>query len=321
MSQVQIDATALLCRLLDRDKAQINGDALFEGTNAEAAAHLVRERLLVLGPSLDYIRCPECWMEQARVIREIAGEQIDVMCPECHVVTCPRSLVDTYKVSFARFMPTLLNGLELTPAGMKVVDPDRIWRLGTTQSGRGKPLTWYFARQLYDPGCAVRTKEQIALEKTIQSSVVLTSSEMPLPVGSPISEFDVRPLSSLGRVSQSKFEFFAERLGQPGPQVLLEAAPGTTLRHVRTNATAFVDGVAYPLEPSQQKILAALIDARDNELDKTELKDACGSQAQSFSPSKEFQRNPVVYEKFIRFLRNDNRYALITPVDDRHWLA
>ena len=51
-----------------------------------------------------------------------------------------------------------------------------------------------------------------------------------------------------------------------------------------------------------------------------QLKTACGSQAQRFSPSKEFDRNPLVYKTFIRYLRDDERYALIIPDGDRTWL-
>ena len=46
MSQAQVDATALLCRLLERDKPEINGQALVTD-HADAATHLLRERLLV----------------------------------------------------------------------------------------------------------------------------------------------------------------------------------------------------------------------------------------------------------------------------------
>ena len=51
MSQTQVDATALLCRLLERDKPEINGQALV-ADHAHAATHLLRERLLVLGRAL-----------------------------------------------------------------------------------------------------------------------------------------------------------------------------------------------------------------------------------------------------------------------------
>ena len=137
-------------------------------------------------------------------------------------------------------------------------------------------------------------------------------------------EFDVRPLPSVARIGQSRFEFFAERQALPGPQTISEVDPVTTamttLQYVRAHGNVLIDGVEHALEPRQQSILLALIDDLDHELDKDALKSACGSQAQRFSPSKEFDRNPLVYKTFIRYLRDDERYALIIPNGDRTWL-
>ena len=320
MSQAQVGATALFCRLLDLAKPEINGQSLLEGRDKVEAKHLLHERVLVLGKPLDWVTCPECGIETARVVREKSPGEFILHCPECADVVASGHLRETYKVALQKFIPSLLNGLELSANGMKQIELDLIWRLGTTEKQRGKPVTWYFARRLHRPEIAIRLREQINVEKTTQSCVILTSSEVPLPAGSALTEFDVRPLFTVGRVGQSKFEFFPERLSAPGPQILDEASPNTTLRYVRDKAKAFIDGTEYPLEPRQQKILVALIDDRDHELDKEALKTACGSQSQRFSPSKEFERNPEVYKAFIRYLRDDDRYALIIPDDDRDWL-
>ena len=324
MSQAQIDATALLCRMLERDKPEFDGHSVHSVANKEAAAQLLRERLLVLGDSLGYVTCPECRIEQARVVREMSGDKVSLLCPECADVTGPRHLTYMYKAALARFVSSLLVGLDLTPGGMKMVELDRIWRLGTTQPARGKALTWYFARQMFRPERAMRMKEQLSLDKTGQSSAVLTSSELPLPAGSPMADFDVRSLVTIGRVGQSKFEFFADRLGQAGPQVLSEAAPGTTLRHVRTESKVFVAGECYELEPQQRAMLLALIDALHHELGKEDLKFACGSEAQRFSPAKVFDRDArsqLVYRTFIAYLAVDERYQLVVPQEDVSWLT
>ncbi len=323
MSQAQVDATALLCRLLERDKPEINGQALVTD-HADAATHLLRERLLVLGRTLDWVTCPECGIETARVMRELSPDRIALRCADCADVEAPRRLRETHKVALQRVIAALLNGLGLSANGLKPVDHELTWRLGTTEPSRGKALTWYFARRLSRADVAVRLREQIALERTTTSCVVLTSSELPLPPASPMLEFDVRPLPSVARIGQSRFEFFAERQALPGPQTIAEVDPVTTamttLQYVRAHGNVFVDGVEHALEPRQQSILLALIDDLDHELDKDALKSACGSQAQRFSPSKEFDRNPLVYKTFIRYLRDDERYALIIPNGDRTWL-
>lgn len=324
MSQAQVEATALLCRLLERDTPEINGQALFAG-HAEAATHLLREWLLVMGPPLDWVTCPECGIETARVVSELPAERMALRCPDCEDVEAPRRLRETHKVALPRVITGLLNGLGLSATGVKPIEHEVAWRLGTTEPARGKALTWYFARQLARAEVAARLREQIALERAATSCVVLTSSELPLPVASPLQGFDVRALPSVARISQSRFEFFAGRQALPGPQQINETDPQatalTTLQYVRAHGKVFIDGVAFALEPRQQSILLALIDDRDHEMDKEALKTACGSQAQRFSPSKEFDRNPRVYKTFIRYLRDDERYALIIPDGDRHGLV
>ncbi len=324
MSQAQVDATVLLCRLLERGKPEINGQALFDG-DPQAAAHLLRERLLVVGRPLEWVTCPDCRVEIARVVRDVSADRIALRCPECEDIDASRRLRETYTAVPARAVAALLSGLGMTAGGMKVIEPDRVWRLGTTEPTRGKPLTWYFARQLGRAEVGARLREQIQLERTAGSCVVLTTSELPLPIGSPMVGFDVRMLSSAARISQSRFEFFADRLAAPGAQQVGEAEPRltaqTTLRYVRSLGKAFIEGQEYPLEPRQQAMLLALINDLDHEMGKDALKAACGSQAQRFSPSKEFDRNPVVYRTFIRYLRDDERYTLIIPDEDLDWLG
>ncbi|QIK19213.1 hypothetical protein [Ralstonia pseudosolanacearum] len=324
MSQAQVDATVLLCRLLERDKPEYNGQALFDA-GAEAATHLLRERLLVVGHPLDWVNCPECCSEIARVVRDVSADRIALFCPECEDVDAPRRLRETYKAMPARAVAAALSGLGMNAGGMKVIEPDRVWRLGTTEPTRGKPLTWYFARQLGRPEVGARLREQIQLERTASSCVVLTTTDLPLPIGSPLADVDVRTLRTVARIGQSRFEFFTDRQAAPGAQqvgeVELRLTAQTTLRYVRSLGKVFIEGTEYPLEPRQQAMLLALISDLDHEMGKDALKAACGSQAQLFSPSKDFRRNQVVYQTFIRYLRDDERYALIIPDEDRGWLG
>lgn len=111
------------------------------------------------------------------------------------------------------------------------------------------------------------------------------------------------------------------RGGQQVGEVELRLTAQTTLRYVRSLGKVFIEGTECPLEPRQQAMLLALISDLDHEMGKDALKAACGSQAQRFSPSKEFDRNQVVYKTFIRYLRDDERYALIIPDADREWLG
>lgn len=315
MSQAHINSTQVLCRLLEMDKPQIDGQSLFD-QSSDAATHLIRERMLVLGSSNQWINCPECGVELARVVRDLSSDQILLMCPECVDVTAPRHYCTNHKVSLPKLVNNLATGLGLGSAGHKVIDHEQIWRLGTTQSGRAKPVTWYFARQLYKPVVADRLREQIRLEKTTESSVVLTSTDLPLPAASPIEGFDVRYLGMAARISQSRFEFFNES-ASTATQVMEEATPTTTLKYVESQSCVWMDGERHELEPRQRLIILALLEDLDHELDKDALQRKCGSQSQSFSPSKEFGRNKEVYQRFIRYLRDDERYQLLVPLEDQ----
>jgi len=150
VSLAQINATSVLCQLLERDKPEVNGTTLLGGEYGEAGRDLLRERLLVVGASLSHVTCPECGEELARVVRDLAHEKILLYCDECSEVSSPRSLQETYKVSLSKFIDRLMLGLGTAPSAKKEVATEVAWRIGVTEPSRGKPLTWYFARHLHD---------------------------------------------------------------------------------------------------------------------------------------------------------------------------
>src|SRR5487761_2639670 len=104
MSLDQIHATSLLCHLLEQRKPEINGNALLSGENENAGRDLVHERLLVLGPTLSWVTCPECGVELARVDREIGEDQILLRCDECGEVKAGRDLMRTYRVNLDKLV-------------------------------------------------------------------------------------------------------------------------------------------------------------------------------------------------------------------------
>jgi len=321
VSLAQITATGVLCQLLEQEKPEVNGMTLLGGEYGDAGRDLLRERLLVIGASLSHVTCPECGVELARVVRDLAHENILLYCDACGEVSSPRSLQETYKVSLPKFIDRLMLGLGTPPSAKKEVATEIAWRIGVTEPVRGKPLTWYFARHLHDHRAAQRLVETIRQDQAQKSAKVLTSSALPLPEGSPLSDFDVVHLSDVARISQSKFEIFNDRMVVPVSTLVEDAQFQTTLRLVRTEGKARVNGIDYPLEPRQKDLLLALMDARHHELENAQLRAACGSQANSFSPTKVFDRNPVVYKRFIKYQPGDGVYALQIPEEDRDWLT
>lgn len=316
MSGKLVNATGVLCRLLEQSKPTINGAALLGGEFGEGGHELVRERLLVLGPALSYVTCPDCGIEMARVVRFVGVDQVLLYCDECGEVDADRALLQTYTVSLSRFIDRMVSSLELTPSNRKAIDNDISWRLGVHEHKRGKAQTWYFARHLNDHTVARHLLDQIRSDNAAQSAKIITSTDVPLPDGSPLVGYDIKNLAAIARMSQNVFLFFDDRAEVTVAQPEEEPAPVTSLRHVRHKGWAYVDGEKYELEGMQQKILLALMDAHAHRLEGKVIADRCGSDAFPFQPAKYFGRNNEVYKAFVRYVPGDKVYELIIHPED-----
>ncbi len=316
MSGKLVNATGVLCRLLEQSKPTINGAALLGGEFGEGGHELVRERLLVLGPALSYVTCPDCGIEMARVVRFVGVDQVLLYCDECGEVDADRALLQTYTVSLSRFIDRMVSSLELTPSNRKAIDNDISWRLGVHEHKRGKAQTWYFARHLNDHTVARHLLDQIRSDNAAQSAKIITSTDVPLPDGSPLVGYDIKNLAAIARMSQNVFLFFDDRAEATVAQPEEEPAPVTSLRHVRHKGWAYVDGEKYELEGMQQKILLALMDAHAHRLEGKVIADRCGSDAFPFQPAKYFGRNNEVYKAFVRYVPGDKVYELIIHPED-----
>ena len=317
MSDVQVSATALLCRLLELSQPQVNGAELLGADMGDGGRELIHERLLAMGTPLSYVTCSDCEIEMARVVRPIGAEQILLYCDECGEVQTGRELQQTYTVSLPRLIQRLAGSFEFPSASSKVIDNEFSWRLGVQEHKRGKAQTWYFARHLDDHTVAKRLLDQIRADHASQSARILTSTEVPLPDGSPLAGYDVVNLSSVARLTQSLFLFFADRTVSPVQQSVAEVLPATSLRHVRDKAWAFVDGVKYELEGMQQNILLALMDAHGQRLEGNQIGERCGSSSFPFQPAKHFGRIKQVRQAFIQYDPSDKVYELIIHPEDR----
>ena len=320
MSFKLVNATAVLCSLLEQAKPTINGSALLGNGPDEGGHELVRERLLVLGPALAYVSCPDCGIEVARVVRTIGVDQVLLSCDECGEVDASRDLLQTYTVSLHRFVERLAGSLELPTIARKVIDSDFSWRLGIQEHKRGKAQTWYFARRLNDHAVARHLLDQIRSDNAAQSARIITSTDLPLPDGSALAGYDVKNLAAIARMSQNVFLFFDDRAEVTVAQPEEETAPVTSLRHVRDKAWAYVDGVKFDLEGMQQKILLALMDAHSHRLERNQIGERCGSSSFPFQPAKHFGRNKQVRQTFVKYDPADNVYELIIHPEDRDLL-
>jgi len=323
MSQTQLEATALLCQILERTRPQVAGSLFADAALADALGELKRERLLTIGTPLQWISCPECGVEQARVVRTLARNKILLLCSgDCGEFNAPELLAQVFRVSLSKVLNFLDTALELNGLDRKEIEPGKIWRLGLSESSRANARTWYFARTLTEHSVARRLADQIRIDKSSKSACIITSTTLPLPAPSPLEGLELVYLAHGARLSQSKFEMLANRvMSASAPVSAPRPAQGTTLRHVAVDACVYIDAKEYKLEPRQQKLLVALIHDFDHRMTVTQLKTACGSRAAQFSPSKVFERNPEVYEKFVKYDSFDDIYVLQIPPDDQDWLT
>jgi hypothetical protein len=246
----------------------------------------------------------------------VCVDQVLLYCDECGEVDADRALLQTYTISLSRFIDRLVGSLDLSPSNRKAIDNDISWRLGVQEHKRGKAQTWYFVRHLNDHTVARHLLDQIRSDNAVQSAKIITSTDLPLPDGSPLAGYDVKNLAAIARMSQNVFLFFDDRAKVTVAQPEEETAPVTSLRHVRDKAWAYVDGVKYELEGMQQKILLALMDAHAHRLEGKVIADRCGSDAFPFQPAKYFGRNNEVYKAFVRYVPGDKVYELIIHPED-----
>jgi hypothetical protein len=311
--------------MLESTVKEISGPLLSDPGNQDALAQLRREHLVGFGEPLNWLRCPECRDDMARVERELHGDKVLLLCGgDCEDFDASRSVCQTTVVNTERVVGHLATGLNLNRHQIECLVPDLAWRMGLVEERRGKPVTWYFARHLNRDTTAQKLLIHLSGHRADRSARILTSSPLPLPASSPLAQYEVVHLADLMRVSQNRFEFFANRVMEPAAvyQVHDSATDrGTTLQYVRSERNAYIDGVAYPLEAMQANILLALIDDFDHRMDGSALRDACGSSARNFRPVKQFDRNKLVYETFIRYIPGDKEYELVISANDLAWIS
>jgi len=306
-----IESMGLLCQLLEQASPEIAASALLsEDKYAATGEALIHERLLSTGTVRSYVTCPECLVENARLVKPCNDSNVLLFCDDCGDLECPRSVLQTYTVNVARVVERLSASLSLPLASRKAIGPNSSWRLGIQERRRGAATTWYFGRRLSRACEAKALVDQINLDQAARSAKILTSTRLPLCASSPLAGYEIIELPSVARLSQSRFLFYDNRLQDVEHPIGEDAPSGNSLAYVRSRRCAYVNGVKYPLESMQQKILLALMDARAHRLEAQQIAARCGSSAFPFQPIKYFGRNPLVYKTFVRYLAGDKVYVL-----------
>ena len=330
MSASYLQATELLCRLLELGNEPIGGMYLHESEGAEAAAILLRERLLNFSGGLSMASCYDCRVELARVVDAPPGYlitegQILQLCPDCEDVVAPAYVAQTYRPAIDQLLARVMSGLGLLMNTRQEVVLDAAWHLGNTEPRPGKMLSWYFAKRLHDLSIAEALYEQLRLAGRQSDAVILTSSPMPLLSASPLVSLQVVGLSAAGRLGKSSFIFVADRLPGGGKQVAepeeRERIHVDTLRYVASDGVVYCQGQQIKLTRQQKAILLALIEQRDHELSREALRDAANSRDEDFKPGKAFQRHKIIYQTFFEFDEDLELYRIKVSTEDTDWLG
>ena len=196
----------------------------------------------------------------ARVVRELPGDMVLLPCGgDCEDFEAPRSVCQTTVVNTERVVGHLATGLDLNRHQVECLVPDFVWRMGLVEERRGKPVTWYFARHLNRDNTAQKLLVHLTGHRADRSASILTSSSVPLPASSQLAQYEVVHLAEVMRVSQNRFEFFANRIMEPAAMYQVRDSAtdrGTTLRYVRSERNAYIDtATGLPITPNGGDII------------------------------------------------------------------
>ena len=314
MSRQRLAATRLLMQLLEAE-----GDLVSLPSGGEYRDEidlLILERLIRAAVRREWLRCPECHEQEARVQTEMPGNRFKGFCTNCGAIEIPAAAVLRFSIQWHELIAHLCAGLNVGAAERKVVLPKQAWYLGTTFSG-AKQRAWYFARMIDRSEIAKVIREQIHADRCDAIATVVTSANTDQLQETRLRDIEVVRLDAVALLGTGRFDFNPVRMPHPVdvPEEADEDLPDTTFRFVRGKGYARVNGENIPLSPQEKAILIAFFDQPEHELNKRELQDASGSQAQNFKPNQALKRIPQV-AALVHYLQVERLYWLDIPIAD-----
>lgn len=314
MSQIRLATTRLLMQLVEAE-----GDLVslpHGGENRDELGLLLKALLIRPAIRREWLRCPECHEQEARVQTEMPGNRFQGFCTACGTIGIPAASVLRFSIQWNELLAHLAAGLGVAKSGRKVVLPKLAWYLGTTFAG-SRQRAWYFARFIDRQAIALELREKIRADRCEAIATVITCSATESLAETRLRDVDVVRLDAIALLGTGRFDFDPLRMPHPVevPEEAGEDLPDTTFRFVRGKAYARVDGVNFSLSPQEQAILIAYFDQPEHELSKRQMQDACGSQAQNFKPNQALKRIPKV-AAMVRYLSVERLYRLEIPIAD-----
>lgn len=314
MSRQRLAATRLLMQMLEAE-----GDLVSLPSGGECRDEidlLILERLIRAAVRREWLRCPECHEQEARVQTEMPGNRFKGFCTGCGAIEIPAAAVLRFSIQWHELVAHLCAGLNVGAAERKVVQPKHAWYLGTTFSG-AKQRAWYFARMIDRPENAKTLREKIHADRCDAIATVVTSSNIDQLQETRLRDIEVVRLDTVALLGTDRFDFNPVRM--PHPVEVLEEAdedlPDTTFRFVRGKGYARVNGENISLSPQEKAILIAFFDQPEHELSKRQMQDACDSKSQNFKPNQALKRIPHV-AAMVHYQPVEKLYRLDIPLAD-----
>ena len=314
MSRQRLAATRLLMQLLEAE-----GDLLSlpsGGEYREELDLLILERLIRSAVRREWLRCPECHEQEARVQTEMPGNRFKGFCTGCGSIEIQAAAVLRFSIQWHELLAHLCAGLNVGAAERKVVLPKHAWYLGTTFSGT-RQRAWYFARMIDRAENAKTLREKIHADRCDAIATVVTSSNIDQLQETRLRDIEVVRLDTVALLGTDRFDFNPVRMPHPVevPEEAEEDLPDTTFRFVRSKKYARVEGENISLSNQEQAILIAFFDQPEHELSKRQIQDASGSQAQNFKPNQALKRIPQV-AAMVHYQQVEKLYRLDIPIAD-----
>ena len=314
MSRQRLAATRLLMQMLEAE-----GDLVSLPSGGEYRDEidlLILERLIRAAVRREWLRCPECHEQEARVQTEMPGNRFKGFCTSCGSIEIPAAAVLRFSIQWHKLIAHLATGLNVGAAERKVVRPMHAWYLGTTFSG-AKQRAWYFARMIDRPEIAKVIREQIHTDRCEAIATVVTSANTDQLQETRLRDIEVVRLDTIALLGAGRFDFNPARMPHPVevPEEADEDLPDTTFRFVRGKGYARVNGENIPLSPQEKAILIAFFDQPEHELSKRQIQDACDSKAENFKPNQALKRIPQVLA-MVHYLQVEKLYRLDIPIAD-----
>lgn len=314
MSRQRLAATRLLMQMLEAE-----GDLVSLPSGGEYRDEidlLILERLIRAAVRREWLRCPECHEQEARVQTEMPGNRFKGFCTSCGSIEIPAAAVLRFSIQWHELITHLCAGLNVGAAERKVVLPKQAWYLGTTFAGK-KQRAWYFARMIDRQEIAQSLRVSINSDRCNAIATVVTSANTDQLQETRLRDIEVVRLDTIALLGAGRFDFNPARMPHPVevPEEADEDLPDSTFRFVRGKGYARVNGENIPLSPQEKAILIAFFDQTEHELSKRQIQDACDSKAENFKPNQALKRIPQVLA-MVHYLQVEKLYRLDIPIAD-----